>query len=463
MIYPRLLIAGTHSGVGKTTVTLALLAAFRAKGYQIQPFKVGPDFIDPGHHQAACGRESINLDGWMLGEDRNKHSFLQAAHDADLSIIEGMMGLFDGSSPVHEKGSAAEQAKQLDVPVLLVVDGSAMARSVAAMVHGFATFDPDLQLKGVIFNRIKSERHYQLLKSAVEQNTDVTVVGYLRPDSELTIPDRHLGLQTAIEGTNDNLYEKLGQSISETVNLDSIEQIAQSCHELIHDNTIDGSRARRSTKRSVKIGIAYDPAFCFYYRDNLDLLESEGAKLVKFSPMHDRGLPEIDLLYFGGGYPEVYAQQLEANSELRQDIQDFAVASGPIYAECGGLMYLTSTLIGFDGQSYEMVDVISASVSMSRERMNLGYRSVTLTESCMLGDPGTVVRGHEFHYSSLSPHIVLHYSCELSDAKNMVCGQDGIRNGNVLALYTHIHFLSEPSIARSLVNAAGGSKVGNEI
>ena len=312
MTYPRLLIAGTHSGVGKTTVTLALLAAVRAKGRRVQPFKVGPDFIDPGHHQAACGRESFNLDGWMLGPKINQRSFLRAARDADLSIIEGMMGLFDGSSPIHEKGSAAELAKQLDVPVLLVVDGSAMARSAAAMVHGYATFDADIKVAGVLFNRIRSDGHYQLLKVAVEKETDAKVVGYLRPDPALTIPDRHLGLQTAIEGKNQDLYAKLGRSASETVDLDLIEKLAQSCSELNYDaGTVESVTPRRA-KQLVKIGVAYDPAFCFYYPDNLKLLEMEGAELVRFSPIKDKTLPEVDLLYLGGGIPGSVRQPIGA-------------------------------------------------------------------------------------------------------------------------------------------------------
>ncbi len=454
MNYPRLLIAGTHSGVGKTTVTLALLAALKARGHRVQPFKVGPDFIDPGHHKAACGRESYNLDGWMLGPEINRQSFLSAAQDADLSIIEGMMGLFDGSSPVSARGSSAEQAKQLKVPVLLVVDGSAMARSVAAMVHGFATFDPELQVKALLFNRIKSDGHYQLLKAAVEHDTNVTVVGYFRPDPELSIPDRHLGLQTAIEGKNDDFYEKLGRALSETVDLDLIENLAQSCRELTCEESTEEKQVPQKTKRLVRIGVAYDAAFCFYYRDNLDLLEAEGAELVTFSPINDTTLPDVDLVYLGGGYPEVFAQQLERNVVMRRAIQAFAEGRGNIYAECGGMMYLTSHLLDFEGMSYEMVGVIPSVVSVSRTRMTLGYRTVEVTESCILGKKGITVRGHEFHYSSLTPQGEMAYIGNLTDARGHDCGKDGIRSGNVMALYTHLHFKSQPMVPRSLVRAA---------
>ncbi|PJA77642.1 MAG: cobyrinic acid a,c-diamide synthase, partial [Nitrospirae bacterium CG_4_9_14_3_um_filter_51_5] len=409
MTYPRVVIAGTHSGVGKTTVTLALLAAFHAKGRTVQPFKVGPDFIDPGHHQMACGRESRNIDGWMLGSVLNRRIFQEAAHGADLSIIEGMMGLFDGSSPVNETGSTAEMAKQLNAPVLLVVDGSAMARSAAAMVSGYATFDSSLHVAGVIFNRIKSEGHYQLLKEAVEQATHRPVVGYLRPDSDCTIPDRYLGLRTALEGSGTDLYAKLGQSASETIDLARVEQLAQASPDLPITNPGKPTQPSRLVTRSVRIGVAYDPAFCFYYPDNLTLLEEAGGELVRFSPLNDPALPDVDLVYLGGGYPEIYANALHHNRAMRQSVQAFAARGGVIYAECGGLMYLAKTLRDFDGTVYDMVGVIPAETAMSRTKMTLGYRELTLTRKGLLGEEGVRIRGHEYHYSTLHPKGDLDY------------------------------------------------------
>ncbi|WP_454061188.1 cobyrinate a,c-diamide synthase [Candidatus Nitrospira salsa] len=455
MNYPRLLIAGTQSGVGKTTVTLALLAAFRAKGKRVQPFKVGPDFIDSGHHRMASGRESRNLDGWMLDQTINRTTFLRAAHDADLSLIEGMMGLFDGSSPVSERGSAVEQAKQLGIPILLVVDASAMARSAAAMVHGYATFDPSLQINGVLFNRIKRDGHYKLLKDAVEQETKVKVVGYLRPDPELTIPDRHLGLQTAIEGKNEHFYTKLGESIRETVDLDLIEQLAQSVSPLSSQEESDQIHITgQTTKHTVKIGVAYDPAFCFYYQDNLELLQAEGAEIVKFSPLKDHELPNVDMLYVGGGYPEVYASQLAQNMEMRNAIHDFADRGGLIYAECGGLMYLAEALRDFDGTVYDMVGVIPGETAMSRSQMTLGYRELTLTCPGILGEQGMKIRGHEFHYSRLQAKNALEYGGHIADSQGRDRGGDGIRVKNVMALYTHLHFASNPQVPSALLRAA---------
>lgn len=456
MNFPRLVIAGTHSGVGKTTVTLALLSAFRAQGRTIQPFKVGPDFLDPGHHQLASGRESRNLDGWMLGAVLNRTIFQEAAHGADLSIIEGMMGLFDGSSPVKETGSTAELARQLNAPILLVVDGSAMARSAAAMVYGYAQFDPSLNVAGVIFNRVNSEGHYLLLKEAVEQETRIPVVGYLATDSEVTIPDRHLGLRTALEGSGTELYTKLGQLASATINLGRVERLAQASPEMLVANSAMPAKDSSPVNRSIRVGVAFDPAFCFYYPENFKFLEAAGGELVRFSPMNDPSVPDVDLVYLGGGYPEIYAEVLQRNSAMRQSIQAFAARGGVVYAECGGLMYLAKTLRDFNGTVYDMVGVIPAETAMSRTKMTLGYRELTVTHTGLLGEQGAKIRGHEFHYSTLHPKGDLDYLGHLTDAQGRDRGGDGITVGNAIALYTHLHFSSHPHVPAALVEAARG-------
>ncbi len=450
--YPRLFIAGTHSGVGKTTVTLALLAALKHRGRLVQAFKAGPDFIDTGHHSAATGRPSRNLDGWMLGEAVNRSIFVHAAADADISIIEGVMGLFDGSSPVNEIGSTAELAKQLDAPVLLVIDGSAMARSAAAMASGYAKFDSALRVAGVLFNRIASNEHYRLLKEAVEAETNLAVVGYLRPDPSLSVSDRHLGLVTAIEQGSKDLYERLAKAAAGTLDLDRVEQIARSASELDFF-PISPPRSGR-VRGGVRVGVAYDPAFCFYYPDNLELLEAEGAELVKFSPLNDQVLPDVDLLYLGGGYPELYGEKLAGNVAMRKAIRSFAERGGAIYAECGGMMYLTQAIRDFAGLSHEMVGLFPAEAVMQKPGLTLGYRTVELTQDCILGASGTTARGHEFHYSTLAPRGSLAYACALSDARGDSKGQDGLAEGNVLALYTHLHFASRPEIAKALVASA---------
>ena len=451
MIVPRLVIAGTHSGVGKTTVTLALLAALKSRGRRVQPFKAGPDFIDPSHHAAVTGRPSRNLDGWMLGEAVNREIFTRAATDADLSIIEGMMGLFDGSSPVNEIGSTAELAKQLDAPVLLVIDGSAMARSAAAMVSGYAKFDPALQVAGVLFNQVSSEGHYKLLKEAVEQETDVKVVGYLRPDPAVTISDRHLGLVTAMEQGTGELYGQLAKAAEETVDLDRIEALAGSCREM---PAAVPQPVMRNHGRTVRIGVAQDLAFCFYYPDNLELLEAEGADLVKFSPLNDQVLPDVDMLYLGGGYPELHGEVLTGNVTMRTAIRQFAERGGTIFAECGGMMYLTQAIRDFAGTSHEMVGLFAAEAVMQKQGLTMGYRTMEASQDCILGATGASARGHEFHYSTLVPKGRLDYACALRDARGESKGSDGLIVCNTLALYTHVHFASQPQIASALVASA---------
>jgi len=450
MIVPRLVIAGTHSGVGKTTVTLAVLAALKARGSQVQAFKAGPDFIDPGHHTAVTGRPSRNLDGWMLGETVNREIFIRASADADIAIIEGMMGLFDGSSPVSEIGSTAELAKQLDAPVLLVIDGSAMARSAAAMVSGYAKFDPALRVAGVLFNRISSEGHYKLLKEAVEQETGVMAVGYLQPNPAVTISDRHLGLVMAMEQETGALYGLLAKAAVETIDLDRIEALARSCREL---SVAAPQPVVRTHGRTVRIGVAQDQAFCFYYPDNLELLEAEGAELVKFSPLNDQVLPDVDMLYLGGGYPELHGRQLSGNVTMRRAIRQFAECGGMIYAECGGMMYLTQSIRAFDDTSHEMVGLFPAEAIMKKPGLTFGYRAVELSRDCILGSSGTIARGHEFHYSTLISRGSFDYACALCDAQGLSKGPDGLVVGNVVALYTHLHFASQPQIAKSLVSS----------
>jgi len=453
MPYPRLVIAGTHSGVGKTTFTLALLAALQRRGRRVQAFKVGPDFIDPGHHTLITGRPSRNLDGWMLGRDLNRQIFCSAAADADLSIVEGMMGLFDGSSSTNEIGSTAEIAKQLQAPVLLVIDGSAMARSAAAMVLGYARFDPDLRVAGILFNRINGDGHYRLLKEAIESTTDIPVLGYLRPDAAVSIPDRHLGIATAIEQNSSVIYESLARSASETVDLDRVEAISRTAKDMA-DESPNHAFAVRAAEGKIRIGVAYDAAFCFYYAENLELLKAAGAELIYFSPLRDQALPNVDLLYLGGGYPEVHARRLADNAAMRRAIGAFAARGGAVYAECGGLMYLTQSILDGEGRSHEMVGVFAANAVMRPSGFTIGYRELELTRPCLLGEGGLRAKGHEFHYSALTATGTLDYACQVTSAQGDRKGQDGLIAGNTLALYTHVHFASQPRMAEALVAAA---------
>ena len=393
-----LVIAGTHSGAGKTTLTLGLLAALRRRGLAVQPFKVGPDFIDPGHHSRAAGRPSYNLDGWMLPREENLRIFRRHADDADLAVVEGVMGLFDGYDGATEAGSTAQMAKWLGLPVILLVDARSMARSAAALVHGFATFDPDLTLAGVVFNRVGSATHLDYLRQALESVPGgVRCFGGLPRETELAIPERHLGLVTTEDHPLEGAYlEGLADLVERHLDLDGLlAALAPAPLEPI-------PAPSASPASVVRLGVARDQAFCFYYPDNLEWLENFGAEIVPFSPLADEDLPpDLHGLYLGGGYPELGAPQLSANQAMRRIIRERAAAGLPIYAECGGLMYLGQEISDLEGKRYPMAGVLPMSVRMLPRLKSLGYREVTLTGDGLLGPAGTRIRGHEFHYSEI--------------------------------------------------------------
>jgi cobyrinic acid a,c-diamide synthase len=442
-----IVIAGTQSGVGKTTVTLGLLAALRRRGLVVQPFKVGPDFIDPGHHSRAAGRACRNLDGWMLSREANLALFRRQARGVDAAVVEGVMGLFDGYDGASEAGSTAQMAKWLGLPVLLVVDARAMARSAAALVHGFASFDPGLSLAGVVFNRIGSAAHLEYLQQALASLPGVRCFGGLPRDRELAIPERHLGLATAEDHPLDEAYlGRLADWIEAHLDL---EGLLAALPEL----TLPEEPAKAAAPPQVRLGVARDRAFCFYYPENLELLAAAGAALISFSPLDDQALPaDLDGLYLGGGYPELHAAKLAANETMQRVIREKAAAGLPIYAECGGLMYLARELRDLEGQDHPMVGVFPFTVRMLPRLKALGYREVTLTAGSLLGPAGTTARGHEFHYSEIvgEPETVARLY-RLTPRKGGEGMREGYGAGNVLGSYVHLHFASNPDVARHLV------------
>ncbi len=448
-----LVVAGSHSGVGKTTITLGVIAALRRRDQVVQPFKVGPDFIDPGHLTAACGRPARTLDTWMLSDEAVLNTFRRAAADADTCIIEGVMGLFDGRSAEEMRGSTAHTAKLLDAPVLLVVDASRTAASIAAVVKGYAELDPALRVAGVLCNRVAGARHYQQLQAAIRKYTRVQPVGWLPRDAEWQIPERHLGLVTqddlvcAASGPN---LEQLADTIEATIDVNLLLQLSQvnvpgkpSLPEAIHP-----------CSKPVRIGVARDVAFCFYYQDNLDLLEAAGAEVVGFSPLNDACLPEmLDAVYLGGGYPELHADRLAANHSMMSNLRRFHRAGGLIYAECGGLMYCARELVDLDGRTFPMLDLLPARTVMQKRRAALGYVTWRATAETLLGGPGTEVRGHEYHYSRLEPLGPLHPAAMLKrDGEEPRA--DGFVEGSLLAGYAHLHFGSNPKAVDALVGQA---------
>jgi cobyrinic acid a,c-diamide synthase len=444
-------IAGPSSGVGKTTVTLGLMAALTRRGLTVQPFKCGPDFIDPGHHGRVCHRTSRNLDGWMLPPDVNRAIFRQHAASADVSIVEGVMGLFDGASRSSNAGSTAAMAALLNLPIVLVVDASQMAASAAALVHGFATFDPTVVLAGVIFNRVGSATHYSLLHEAVARSGNVPSLGYLPQSEALRIPERYLGLVTAGEDVLANdAVAFLADLVEQHIDLDGLLDVAA----VVAPD--DDDRVAAPGPASPRIGVARDRAFCFYYEDNVDALRRAGAEIVDFSPMHDAELPpSLDGLYFGGGYPELWAEALSANRAMRASVRRFIDAEHPVYAECGGLMYLAENIHERSGRTWPMVGVLPWTVVMTDQLQRFGYVEVTFTRDCLLGPAGTTARGHSFHCSRIDgstaeiPRVYhLHYT--LADRDEA----EGFSAGSVLASYIHLHFLSTPTLASAFVRRA---------
>jgi cobyrinic acid a,c-diamide synthase len=451
-----LVIAGTQSGVGKTTLTLGLLYALARRGLTVQPFKVGPDFIDPGHHTRAAGRFCRNLDGWMLSREANLALFRRQARGADVAVVEGVMGLFDGYDGATEAGSTAQMAKWLGLPVLLVVDARAMARSAAALVHGFASFDPGLSLAGVVFNRIGSLAHLEYLQQALTSLPGVRCFGGIPRDQELSIPERHLGLATAedhpLEGAYlDHLADRLEAHLDLPGLLAALPQLA-----------LPEGPAPATSPALVRLGVARDRAFCFYYPENLELLASFGAELVPFSPLVDRDLPAgLDGIYLGGGYPELYAGQLAANEPLRRALRGGAAGGLPIYAECGGLMYLSREIIDLEGRVHPMAGVFPFLVRMLPRLKALGYREVTLAADSLLGPAGTTARGHEFHYSEIAGDpIEVPRLYRLTPRRGGAAVSEGYSDRHVLASYVHLHFGSNPEVARYLVASCRAYKDG---
>jgi cobyrinic acid a,c-diamide synthase len=458
-------IAGTHSGSGKTTVTLGLLAALKNRGFSVAPFKVGPDFIDPGHHRHVTGKQSRNLDGWMLSQAENRNIFARGIAGADVAVVEGVMGLFDGYDGRSEAGSTAQMARWLGLDILLVVDARSMARSVGALVYGFTQFDPGCRFCGVVFNNVGSARHMEYLCHALEGTVSVTVLGGLPKNPDIAIPDRHLGLMTAEDhGLSGQQVAALAGLIEENLDL---ERLMKRLPEMVPEDLEHETENREgedqnsqfpvSDLEKVRIGVARDNAFCFYYPDNLDVFEENGAEIVFFSPVNDRELPaNIDGIYLGGGYPELHAEKLSMNLSMRKDILAKCEDGMPVYAECGGFMYLCRKLITKQDIAYDMVGCFPFASRMKDRLTALGYREIKISDTTPLGKKGLTARGHEFHYSYLeeekiTPEIIRVY--EATDRSGTERSCPGYLINQCLGSYVHLHFRSCPEIGRNFVSA----------
>ncbi len=479
---PRVVIAGTSSGAGKTTVACGLIGALRARGLAVQGFKVGPDYIDPSHHALASARPGRNLDAFLSGPELMAPLARHGSQGADMAVIEGVMGMFDGASGRGELASTAHVAKLLSAPVLLVLDASAMARSAAAIMHGYRTFDPDVDVAGVIFNRVGSDHHERLLREAIEP-LGIPVVGALRRDERIATPERHLGLVPAgeREASARAALATLAETMARCVDLDEMERIARGAPRLAGASWSarwDGARAAGASAAGmeapaggVRIALAAGPAFSFHYEENLELLRAAGAELAPFDPLTDEALPaDADALLLAGGFPEVYGAELEANAALRAQIAAFAASGRPVLAECGGLLYLSQELDG-----HEMCGALPVRARMT-DRLTLGYREATAATATPWLAAGERVRGHEFHYTQVEPAPAeaarvepgrgepgrggaAHAAGDELPAAWKLSARgseraEGYARGGVQASYLHVHWAAHPQIARRFAQAA---------
>ncbi|WP_328791001.1 MULTISPECIES: cobyrinate a,c-diamide synthase [unclassified Streptomyces] len=457
---PRLVIAAPSSGSGKTTVATGLMAAFSERGLAVSPHKAGPDYIDPGYHALATGRPGRNLDAFMCGPELVAPLFAHGAAGCDLAVVEGVMGLYDGAAGRGELASTAQVAKLLRAPVVLVVDASSQSRSVAALVHGFASFDPQVRLGGVILNKVGSDRHEVMLREALEE-AGMPVLGVLRRAPQVATPSRHLGLIPVAERHTDALASvaALAAQVRAGCDLDALMALARTappldCEAWSPDRAAPAFEARESgggaPGRRPVVAVAGGPAFTFSYAEHTELLTAAGAEVVTFDPLRDEALPPGTTgLVIGGGFPEVYAPELSANEPLRAAVAAFAAAGGPVAAECAGLLYLGRSL---DGKP--MCGVLDADARMS-ERLTLGYREAVAVSDSALAPAGTRLRGHEFHRTVIEPGAGAAPAWGFTHPERRV---EGFVQQGVHASYLHTHWAAEPSVARRFAEAAAARR-----
>ncbi|WP_310832334.1 cobyrinate a,c-diamide synthase [Paenibacillus pedocola] len=484
---PRLIVAGTGSGSGKTTVTLGLMRAFARRGLKVQGYKCGPDYIDPAYHAAVTGYPARNLDSWMTPGSYLLEYFLRSSENAELSVIEGVMGLYDGKEAAALTGSTAEIALLTDSPVLLVVDVRSMGRSAAAVVLGFQQLEPRVRIAAVMVNRCGSASHFETVKTAIEAACGIPVIGGLPRNGGLDIPERHLGLLPAVErGELEPLFNHAADLLAEGTDLEMLLGIAQAANPLslgaadkdcscIVASSASGRSAeemqagpaadgRKLLHPAPVIAVARDAAFNFYYADNLELLARAGARLVEFSPLRGDGIPpEADGIYLGGGFPEEFAAEIAGNDSFLTGLRAAAGQGMPLFAECGGYMVLARTLTDRAGAVHKMAGVIPAHAVMQERRAALGYREVTALQDSLLLKQGERLRGHEFHYSVMSYEAGEPRSYPYETKGRGGVHPEGYHKGNVMAAYTHVHLASYLPAAARLVAACRSYLHGNRL
>jgi cobyrinic acid a,c-diamide synthase len=450
---PKIVVAGVTSGVGKTTVAVAIMHALCRKGLKVQSFKVGPDFIDPSYHTLVTGRQSRNLDVWLMGRRGVLESFASACEGADVAVIEGVMGLYDGMSGMNNYASTAHVAKILDAPVVLVVDAGKGARSIAAIVLGFLRFDRSVRIAGIILNNVAGEKHERYIADALAGRVNAPVLGVIGREGGIRMEERHLGLVPAQELQKEkrDAIMRTARRVAEQINVDRVLALAGK-------SPLLGAPVMQKTRKArASIAVALDESFNFYYQDNLDALKRAGAKLVFFSPVNDRRLPQADGIIFGGGFPEVLADRLERNATMMKSIAKAVDGGMPVYGECGGLMYLTRSIRGYRGEkkARRMAGLIDADTVMT-SRLTLNYTEARC-DGPVFGRAS--LRGHEFHYSSIENISQdSRFAYFMKKGRGVVDGKDGFVVGNGLAAYMHLHFVNSRLAERLVITCAGYSR-----
>lgn len=447
--YPRLIISGTQSGVGKTTITLGLLYVLKKRGMDVQPFKVGPDYIDTAFHTEAAGRVCRNLDSYMLPKNVLLELFERQAAKARFSVIEGVMGLFDGAVSDGSAGSTADVAVCINAPIVLVINAGKTAQSAAAMVLGYKMYSPKIKIAACIANYVSGEKHYAIVKKSIESKTGIPVIGYLPEESGISLPERHLGLQPIQESNLNVFRKKLLPLIEKTIDIGALIRIGNKAGKLpdVH------KRIFKSPPENIKvpIAVAKDKCFHFYYQDNLDILAHFGAELLPFSPLEDSDLPaKCSGIYIGGGFPEIFAEKLAKNTRIKKLILQLSRNGMPIYGECGGLMYLMKEILTNDGNIYPMAGIFPGKVRMGKRLQSFGYQEINTMNKNILSKPGDKIKGHSFHWSYLSGVPKGIRQVFTMRHKSSVIN-DGYVSNKTLANYAHIHFAADTRWAENFI------------
>lgn len=470
----NVVLAGTGSAVGKTIISTGIMKAI-SEETTVQPFKVGPDYIDPTYHTIASNNQSRNLDSFFMSDWQIAADYSRAMEisNAKYAIIEGVRGLYEGISPISDVGNTASVAKALNAPVVLIINSRSLVKSAAALVLGFKALDPSINIDGVILNKVKNKKHYLKTKTAIETLTDTNVIGGIPRSDKLEVEERHLGLVPALERHNIiNNVELWGNIVKDYIDIDKLKDIMKNCSNSennsnkeynpnkeynsnkgsISNNILNNDNLANTynkhelwaikNKSRVKIGLAYDEVFTFYYQENLEALEDNNAKIVKFSPFHDEEVPDVDALYIGGGYPEIFAKELANNKSMLNSINNFHNNNQAIYGECGGLIYLSKAI-----DNNEMVSAIPYTSKMTKNVQGLSYVKAVANCDTLIAETGEEFRGHEFHYSKLNTDNNAQLGLNIIRGRGIVNNKDGIMINNTLANYIHIHACSHPNFA----------------